>query len=83
MQLAQQDDAGSGAALVAVVRAGPVLIVESETVLAAAYRAGAVLVGQKAGVDPKLREDFPPALAGALDGAPRHAAPAALACALA
>jgi len=48
MELAHHDDAVTGAALIAEVTAGPLLIVEPIPIAAAAERAGPVLVGEEA-----------------------------------
>jgi hypothetical protein len=75
--LANQNDPDAGAALVAVVRSGAVLIIEPEPIFPAAERTGPMLVAQEPSVDAELRQDFEPAVAGSLNGAVAdHAAPA-------
>ena len=67
VQLADQHQTGSWAALVAVVRAGAIAIVEPEAIAAAADRARAMPVDEEPGRDPELRQDLPPAPARTLD----------------
>jgi len=72
LELADQQYAGTGAALIAVVAASAVAIVKTETVFPATDRARAVLVGQEAGVDAEYGQDFAPSVAGALDRVEGH-----------
>ena len=64
-----QHQAGAGAALIAVVRPGAVLIVEPVAIPAAAERAGAVLAGEELSLNPEQRQNLTPAPAGALNRA--------------
>ena len=61
MQLAEHDDSATRAALVAEIAAGPILVIEAETILAAAYWARTMLVFQEGTADAKRRKDLRPA----------------------
>ena len=81
-QFAQQDDPDAGAALIAKIAAGSVLIIEPKSVFPAADRAWAVLVDQEPVPDPELQQNVAPLPACTLDGA-AHAAPRCMALAYA
>jgi hypothetical protein len=68
MELTYENQPDAGAALVAMVRSSAMPIIESESVSAAANRAGAVLIAEKAGFNAKERQYLAPSPAGALDG---------------
>src|SRR5262249_19527253 len=74
-KLTSQDQSRTGPALVAVVRATAVPVVEAEPVLAAAQWAGSVLVDQEPRLDPEQGKDFAPMVPGALDRVAGHAVP--------
>src|SRR2546423_14860493 len=65
--LANEDQPVSRAALPAEVGSLAVLVVKPKAILSAAQRARPVLIDQKAGLDPELRQDFPPAVPRPLD----------------
>src|SRR5262249_58959982 len=72
--LAHQDQAGTGATTIAVVRARTVAIVETEPISAPTQRARPVLICEIAGFNPETRQYLAPTPAGALDRLAGHQA---------
>jgi hypothetical protein len=68
LQLADQNQARTGTAAVAEVRASSVPIIKAKSVLAAADRAWAMPICKEPRLDAERRQDHAPTPTGALDG---------------